>query len=89
MGELKEINAIPLKTDTIIEDTHVTLPGVYRCGGTTTQNMPNGSSGVYIMIARSCYNESAYMVYELFGLVTMKRYTSLKVDNNFTEWKEF
>lgn len=51
--------------------------------------MPGSAIGLSLLIARKCYKNSAYMIYELYGLNSDYRGYSKKTDETYSEWKSY
>ena len=67
--------------------TRITEQGVFRCLSTTLDIPEDLISGLLISIKG--YISDAYMVYFLFDLRNLKRYTRLKIDSYYSPFSEF
>lgn len=83
------VGELEIKTDDILADAQVLDSGIYLCKSDTTSNIPDSASGLSLLIARKCFKNSAYMIYELYGLNTRYRGYCQKIDSAFTEWKSY
>lgn len=67
--------------------TRITEQGVFRCLSTTLDIPEDLISGILISIKG--HISDAYMVYFLFDLRNLKRYTRLKIDSYYSPFSEF
>lgn len=83
------VGELEIKTDDILTDARVSETGIYLCQSDKTKNMPGSAIGLSLLIARKCYKNSAYMIYELYGLNSDYRGYSKKTDETYSEWKSY
>ena len=84
-GFTNSIGGITYKGDT--DTTRITEQGVFRCTSSTS-GVPDGLT-TGLLVAIKGFTNDAYMIYWLFDLVSLKRYTGLKIDSYYIQFTEF
>lgn len=84
-GFTNSIGGITYKGDT--DTTRITEQGVFKCTSSTS-GVPDGLT-TGLLVAIKGFTNEAYMIYWLFDLISLKRYTRLKIDSYYSQFSEF
>ena len=84
-GFINSIGGVTYKGDTDV--TSVTEQGVFKCTASTS-GVPDGFT-TGLLVAIKGFTDEAYMIYFLFDLRSLKRYTRLKIDSYYSSFSEF
>lgn len=84
-GFTNSIGGITYKGDT--DTTRITEQGVFKCTNSTS-DIPDGLI-TGLLVAIKGFTNEAYMIYWLFDLISLKRYTRLKIDSYYSQFSEF